>query len=194
MNEKTLLTTQWRKKVIPPLIILLEHNGATSGVMAVETATYGEVYKLSKNEYKREGYAFDGWSRSTNSVVAYQDESSIGLKNEAYENPFNLYARWVATKSIAARLILHGNGGTFSGSPIATYNLAYGEEIHYDKPVMEGHRLVRWRKDSVAGPIYNIPNECNFREDRHLYAEYEENTYYVVYNSNNGRNDVMQQG
>lgn len=33
MNEKTLLTTKWRKKVIPPLIILLEHNGATSGVI-----------------------------------------------------------------------------------------------------------------------------------------------------------------
>ena len=33
MNEKTLLTTHWRKKVIPPLIILLEHNGATSGVI-----------------------------------------------------------------------------------------------------------------------------------------------------------------
>ena len=33
MNEKTLLTTQWRQKVIPPLIILLEHNGATSGVI-----------------------------------------------------------------------------------------------------------------------------------------------------------------
>jgi len=33
MNEKTLLTTQWRQNVIPPLIILLEHNGATSGVI-----------------------------------------------------------------------------------------------------------------------------------------------------------------
>ena len=41
MNEKTLLTTQWRKKVIPPLIILLEHNGATSGVIDVLTR---EVY------------------------------------------------------------------------------------------------------------------------------------------------------
>jgi len=33
MNEKTLLTTEWRQNVIPPLIILLEHNGATSGVI-----------------------------------------------------------------------------------------------------------------------------------------------------------------
>ena len=33
MNEKTLLTTHWRKNVIPPLIIFLEHNGATSGVI-----------------------------------------------------------------------------------------------------------------------------------------------------------------
>ena len=33
MNEKTLLTTVWRRNVIPPLIILLEHNGATSGVI-----------------------------------------------------------------------------------------------------------------------------------------------------------------
>jgi hypothetical protein len=33
MNEKTLLTTQWRQKVIPPVIRLLEHNGATIGVI-----------------------------------------------------------------------------------------------------------------------------------------------------------------
>lgn len=31
--KKTLLTTEWRRNVIPPLIILLEHNGATSGVI-----------------------------------------------------------------------------------------------------------------------------------------------------------------
>ena len=170
--------------------IVYNSNGATSGVMPDKVATYGEVVQLDPNRYSKDGYIFDGWSRSTDSILEYQDEGYIGLKNEAYENPFNLYARWLASNSVVARLILHGERGTFRGASVATYNLINGQEINIEEPVYAGHRLTGWHLMGQAANTYTIPRVCNFTGNIEIYADWEEENYEVIYHSNDGTNRV----
>ena len=187
-NDTVLLKVNWK-----PLRynIVFNGNGATSGTMANQVATYGEAVDLRLNEYVRTGYEFNGWSKATDSTLDYVNGGRVGAKNERYENPFNLYARWIATRSIVGRLILHGNGGTIDGVNIATISLAYGEAITLPEIFRDGYTFQnKWALGSPTGVDYVVPEKCNFEGDVHIYALWQINEYRIVYRSNNGENKV----
>ena len=108
-------------------------------------------------------------------------------KQQKYENPFKLYANWIATKSRVARLIIHGRGGTIKGIDIATISLAANEPIIIPEIVRVGYTFDGFEVPSGTGwTRYNVPEACTFRGDKHIYAKWLNIDYSIVYNSNNG--------
>ena len=162
-------------------------NGADNNRLIVEEATYGEAHKLRKNDYEKFGYEFKGWSRATNCSVEYGDEAIVGINGEKYENPFKLYASWVATKSVVGHLYVHGNGGLIKGLEVATISLVANEPIVVPDIVRVGYKHIGYIVPSGAGwTTYDLPEICIFSGDKHIYADWDNINYSIVYNSNNG--------
>ena len=96
---------------------------------------YGTSKKLSKNTFTREGYVFDGWSKTVNGDIDYVDEQSV--KNlSTTESDVTLYAIWTqevaenASISVevehgkttpAKRTVVKGEAATFTVTPSQGY-------------------------------------------------------------------------
>ena len=77
--------------------IKFDGNGATSGTMKNMLCGGGMEYKLSSNQFKREGYRFTGWNTKKNGKgKKYKNKEKI--KNLATKNgkKIKLYAQWKA--------------------------------------------------------------------------------------------------
>ena len=87
------LYAKWAKKNYK---VKFYANGG-KGKMAVEKFTYGKAKKLTANKFKRKGYRFVGWAKSTalakKGKVAYKNKKSV--KNLVTNGKtVKLYAVW----------------------------------------------------------------------------------------------------
>ena len=168
--------------------VVYHGNRADRGVMTPDRATYGETYYIKDNTYERDGYEFIGFGKGTNSLAEFFRGSTL-TDREAFKDPYDLYAQWIATKSVVAHLVLVGNGGTFNGAPIATIPLANQQVIanSIPKPTRKGYTQSRWMRPNGTGwTTYVLPERCDFEGTRVIYADWNPVRYEVRFNSNNG--------
>lgn len=88
-------------------------NGATSGSTASSSYEYGTSKKLTKNGFKRVGYTFLGWNKSSTATYAIWDDEESALNlTDVNNGTVTLYAIWKANTYTVS---YNANGGT--GAP-----------------------------------------------------------------------------
>ena len=109
LSEVTLIA-KWRDYQYIIKYNKLYSDTNVTGMMADQTAPFGQDVKLKKCDYSRDGYVFAGWSESSyNATVKYADEATINraweegdyLRDDGSEDgeTYNLYAVWTEAKS-----------------------------------------------------------------------------------------------
>lgn len=161
------------------------------GTMTSQTIEYGDDYKLPANTFTRAGWTFNGW---------LDDVRGKRYGNEAYiekvlysdikdADIITLKAEWIETNDIQGTLRLFGEGGYISG--VGTLETKYKEDEHIGKVQIEkpGYTFKYWLHDSLR---YNYPMIWNYGKDTvELHAVWEEISYKIRYNVNNGNSDVV---
>lgn len=70
-------------------------NGATSGEMFDTTSCqYGKTYTLTKNSFKKTGYTFKGWAKSSKGALRYKNAEKVTSLSSVDKKVVNLYAVW----------------------------------------------------------------------------------------------------
>ena len=94
-SKAVTLYARWAK---PHYQVRFKPNGG-KGTMKVESFTYGESKKLSRNRFTRTGYIFLGWAKRPTGAVAYSDEKKV--KNLTMKGgTVTLYAVWKVHKVV----------------------------------------------------------------------------------------------
>ena len=171
--------------------IIYNGNGATSGLMENDGATYGSEVTLTTNTFIREGYEFKGWATSVNGEISYTDEQVFAYN---MPNDLELYAVW---EPISYNLRF-----SFDSNDNLDNNLLPTElTIEYDEPftmptidnLPKGYRLIGWVKDDTT---YNLNNVySNLRANREtiiLTAEFEY-SYTIIFDTNGGTPSISSQ-
>lgn len=101
-------------------------NGASSGSMASQTATYASDFITAKNAFTRTGYTFNGWNEKADGSGTPWALTSSGVAESGkkwkwtYTNNITLLAQWTANKYTVS---FNANGGTGTVSSVtATYD------------------------------------------------------------------------
>lgn len=101
-------------------------NGASSGSMASQTATYASDFITAKNAFTRTGYTFNGWNEKADGSGTPWALTSSGVAESGkkwkwtYTNNITLFAQWAANKYTVS---FNANGGTGAVSSVtATYD------------------------------------------------------------------------
>ena len=103
-NSSVLAFAQWKAGTYT---VKYDGNGSTSGTMANTAYTYDTQGKLLKNQYKRTGYEFLGWSNSSTGGVVYQDEASILNLTSSSGAVVTLFAVWELLSSTYVKVDGH---------------------------------------------------------------------------------------
>ena len=162
--------------------IIYDGNGNTSGVMNSDIGVpYGVDYRLKENKYSKSEYIFTGWSKVKDGNVIYGDMATISFL-ESYEENKNLYANWIASKSVAAKIIMHGNQGSVNG--VSTYTMYLKDRQPIIAPIASrlGYKFTKWTTSD--GVEFEFPEVCDFKGEIEIFANWEELKYIVAYRSN----------
>lgn len=144
-------------------------NGNTGGSMSNSIHTYNTSQNLNKNQFKRDGYTFLGWS-TTNGIItdtgndvtiSYKD--GVSVKNLASQQgkTINLYAIWQRNKYMVT---YDANGGIFEGTS-TTQSVYYGNSVNISPScTKDGYIFLGWATgidedicvSSYAMPAKNI--------------------------------------
>lgn len=107
--------------------ITFDGNKADHGSMSdMKELKYGKTYRLSENEFRRDGYTFTGWNTKANgSGLSFKDEADV--KNLSTKNGaiVTFYAQW---EPIKYTVVFYGNGST-SGM-MQSMTCTYGESYN----------------------------------------------------------------
>ena len=168
-------------------------NGATSGSMASDIATYSVAFKLATNSYVKDGYEFNGWALSTSSKAVYNDTQYIGGSlTDSYTPVLDLYATWIDPDAIRGTILIDGNGGLVNGVSIFRKGYKDGETIGTIVAEKTGYKFVRFatRSGTVVSTL-SIPVVCNFDGLISGYAEWGDRIKYnVIYHANDGSGNI----
>ena len=127
-------------------------NGATGGSTASSSHTYASSKKLTKNGYVRDGYAFLGWSTSSNGSVQYSDGQSVSNLTTTNGATINLYAQW---KSLGYEINYDGNGA--DGGNTSTQYAPFNQTTTLNKNgyYKKGYKFKEWNtKTNGSGESY----------------------------------------
>lgn len=97
-------------------------NGATTGAMANQNATYDQTFHLTANAYQRDGYRFTGWNTAWDgSGQWFSDGQAVSNLTTTDSGVVTLYAQWMP---ITYTIHFDGNGATSGNTPDqnATFN------------------------------------------------------------------------
>ncbi len=163
-NNKLVLYAMWTEKQTSKekFTITYKANGGT-GSMKATKCTYGKSCSIKSNEFKRDGYKFDGWvTATTGSGYSWTNwKGTWYFKNGEYgikDNKLVLYAIWKKDETVtptreAFTIKYNANGG--SGS-MANQTCYKGETctIKANTYTRSGYKFTKWRTTnsiSVAG-------------------------------------------
>ena len=105
--------------------IIFNGNGATSGAMAMEIATYGETHILSKNQFENDGYDFGGWFFiDEDGQHNFIDEGEAYNLTSVKDGEIKLTAVWEPKRTV---IHYESNGATITLSD-SDWNALFGTE------------------------------------------------------------------
>ncbi len=165
-------------------------NGG-SGSMSSTSHDYDIAKMLSKNTFKRLGYSFVGWSKSSSATSAtYTDGQSVKNLTATNGATINLYAVW--KKNPTYTLTYNANGGS-DAPPSQSGSASY--TVSSSKPTRSGYTFLGWATSSSAtSASYTAGDKINLIANTTLYAVWKKNpTYTLTYNANGGQNPPSSQ-
>jgi len=159
--------------------LVYDANGG-EGSMQTSLLKPGQIISLNDNEFKREGYAFKGWSLEPNGSVVYKDTENFTMGASSV----TLYAVWNPTDTY---IVLKPNGGkgtetTITSETDETITLPLNEFTR------DGYTFVGWATISYGevkyedGASYTSGPNLEYN----LYAIWVANENEVVFNANGG--------
>jgi uncharacterized repeat protein (TIGR02543 family) len=124
--------------------IAFDGNGSTSGSMSsMKDCKYASSYKLSKNEFKKNGYTFAGWNtKKDGSGKSYSNAASVKKLTSKNKGKVTLYAQWTKSQYSITYVL---NGGTNSKNNPSTYTS--GKAVTLKDPTRDGYTFLGWYTD-----------------------------------------------
>ena len=184
-NDELTFTANWTAKTFT---INYNGNGHDGGeTMQPTSGEYGKDVQLRKNVFTKKDNIFTGWAKTADGDAVYADLATISAL-EPYEETRTLYAKWIASKSVVAKIIVKGNGGLVNNAAEATLYLKDGQTITEPTKARTGYKFTEWT--TLDGAKYEFPETCDFEGEVTIRANWTPITYYVVYHSNNNENKV----
>lgn len=168
--------------------IRFKGNGATSGSMSdMKDCEYDSIYTLTKNQYKRKGYQFTGWSTKKKSGGS-KYENKADVQNLSSENGavITLYAQW-KKKVYTIQYELSG-GEVLDGNP-TEYEIDT-KTFSLEKAVKKGYTFEGWYKDTAyQNKVTKIKKGST--GNLTLYAKWKRKQYKIVYKGNGATSGSM---
>ena len=105
--------------------IKFDKNTADAGSMTGQNIVYDTTTALTKNEYTKKGYSFNGWNtKADGSGTKYADEADVTNLSYTDGDTITLYAQWSANPY---KLTFNANKGSCSeASRMVKYDSTYG--------------------------------------------------------------------
>ena len=147
-----------------------------------------ETFELTKNQFKRIGFIFDGWNTIKDGTgITYRDGDTI---ESGIDENLRLYAQW--TKEIYT-LSFDANGGIGSmKNQSFTFDMLF--RLNRNTFTKDGYTFKEWNtKRDGTGASYSDGQTISASEDITLYAIWESTTGTITYNSNYGDNQTKTQ-
>ena len=169
-------------------IIRYNGNNATTGSMSDQNMTYDVASNLTTNTFKRTGYEWKGWAKSSTSAASYGQNASVKNLTSVDNGIVNLYASWEANKYII----------TFDkNSPAATGSMGQ-QQMQYDVTSnlrsnqfsRTGYTFAGWNTEpDGTGKSYSNQQEVMNLVDSNngtitLYAQWIANGYTIAFDKN----------
>lgn len=116
-------------------------NKSTGGDTKSQTICVGKTFQLSKNEFTRKGYLFQGWSTRENGAVVYSDRQTVTNLAMTNNTTVNLYAVW---KPIVYTIRYDGNGATGGGTLDSRHTYDELRNLNINGYVKDGYDFAGW--------------------------------------------------
>ena len=171
ITENKTLYAKWKAK---EYTLSFNANGG-SGSMSNQVFTHGTSQKISANTFTREGYDFNGWNTNADGTgTSYTNKQNISITKS-----MTLYAKW---KIKEYTVTFNANGG--SGSMESqTFEYGKAQKLNTNSYTKTGYNFTGWTTNADGtGTKYNNKQEISITSNITLYANWEENTSYVINN------------
>ena len=182
--DKTASTTLFAKWTVKSYTVTLEPSPGTGGTPSV-TATYGAAMPTAEMP-ERVGYDFGGYTNSIGTL--YYNASGASVRNWDVDGDAQLYAQWTACTYTITFDPQGGTGGT--PSVTATYGAAMPMA---EMPTRDGYEFCSYT-NSTGTTYYDhtgaSARNWDLNSDAALYAQWNANTYTVLFKPNGGAGDA----
>lgn len=167
--------------------IKFDKNTADAGSMTEQNMAYDTTTALTKNEYTKKGYSFNGWNtKADGSGTKYADEADVTNLSYTDGDIITLYAQWSANPY---KLTFDANKGSCSeASRTVKYDSTYGvlptaTRIGYtfDGWYTLENNGVKVTKDTVMQSVYGET----------VYAHWNANSYNIRFDGNKASSGSM---
>lgn len=172
-------------------------NGG-KGTMANQTFEKDEAKKLTKSSFKKAGYSFAGWSKSsTSNTIVYKDEETV--KNIA--NPGETIELFAVYTNKSYTVIYDGNGATSGSTANSTHYYDKAKNLTANGYKRTGYYFKGWTTTPKGKKVYedkqSVTNLLTAEQIENgtvsykLYAYWEPINYQVSYDPNGATSGTM---
>ncbi|MDR2266170.1 MAG: InlB B-repeat-containing protein, partial [Christensenellaceae bacterium] len=166
------------------------YSNGGSGTMPRQTFTYDIGSSLISNtEIKYAGFAFVGWSTSSDGEIVYANSGSILNACTTQDAILNLYAVWKA----GAYAVTYLNNAVGASGTMENSVHVYGANTPLSTPgfIRPGYSIVGWSLiPGDSNPVDFVPNysksQITTGNSVSLYAVWQINSYTISFNTNGG--------
>lgn len=172
-------------------------NGG-KGTMANQTFEKDEAKKLTKSSFKKAGYSFAGWSKSsTSNTIVYKDEETV--KNIA--NPGETIELFAVYTNKSYTVIYDGNGATSGSTANSTHYYDKAKNLTANGYKRTGYNFKGWTTTPKGKKVYedkqSVTNLLTAEQIENgtvsykLYAYWEPINYQVSYDPSGATSGTM---
>ncbi len=168
------------------------NNG--TGQISNQKFTYDEQQELTANEFTREGYTFQGWSKTQSGEVEFGDKYKVGNLVTENNGTLTLYAVWKANEyTVKFEANFEGYNEDTNGT-MEDQKFTYddGQKLTDNKFTREGYTFQGWSTTKKGPKEYNDGEAKNFTTKNTtvtLYAVWKANEVTIHYHGNNKNHD-----
>lgn len=165
-------------------------NGG-KGEMEPQAFTYDKSKKLSKNQFTRTGYTFEGWNTKKNGKgKTYKNRQSVSNLTAKDNGVVKLYAVW---KGVPYKVKYIGNGATSGKMENSSHQYGTKSKLSANKFKKKGYKFVKWStQKNGKGKSYKNQAEIKTLTTKKnqvitLYAQWQIVNYKITYRTNGGK-------
>ncbi len=145
-------------------------NGGSGTVNSQSGIMYSATVTLNKNQFKRDGYTFKGWSTSNNGKSIYSDGQTVTGLTSTNNDTVTLYAVWEPNKYIVTVIFKSVNGTelgtvTVEGKQGDTPNITLPDYTGYNKPSSSRQIQISYDNLKVEISGYEPIKQGDYTED-----------------------------